>query len=81
MVACSQSGGPDITPAIESITADRLIDHIKRPLLRRVRGPPAGNARRGIDGPTISTAQFKELGLEPGNPDGTCIQEGASRRT
>ncbi len=48
--------------------------------VRRVRRPRAGNAGRRTAPCSTSTAEFKKLGLKPGNTDGTLHPEGAARR-
>jgi Zn-dependent M28 family amino/carboxypeptidase len=74
LVACSQSGGPDITPAIESINAERLLEHIRVLSSDEFEGRLPGSHGEELTVEYL-TGQFQELGLEPGNPDGTYIQK------
>jgi Zn-dependent M28 family amino/carboxypeptidase len=64
----------EIKPALDSITSDDLLRHIKTLSSDEYegRGP-------GTNGETLSvnyiTEQFKKFGLKPGNPDGTYVQK------
>jgi len=64
----------ELKPALDSITADDLLRHIKTLSSDEFegRGP-------GTHGETLSvnyiTDQFKKFGLKPGNPDGTYVQK------
>jgi Zn-dependent M28 family amino/carboxypeptidase len=65
---------PSLKPALDAIGGDELLGHIK------VLASDAFEGRApGTPGETKSvdylTGQFKKLGLKPGNPDGTYIQE------
>ncbi len=60
-------------------------DDIPRPTspharFRRVRGPGARRAEGEELSVAYITEQFKSLGLQPGNPDGTYVQEVPHRR-
>ena len=74
LLACSPAGEPnDVTPALSSITEEGLMSHI------RVLSSDAFEGRApGTPGEDSTVAylesQFKGLGLAPGNPDGTYIQ-------
>jgi Zn-dependent M28 family amino/carboxypeptidase len=64
----------ELKPALDSITTDDLLKHIKALSSDEFegRGP-------GTNGETLSvnyiTDQFKSFGLKPGNPDGTYVQK------
>jgi Zn-dependent M28 family amino/carboxypeptidase len=64
----------ELKPALDSITADDILKHIKVLSSDEFegRGP-------GTNGETLSvnyiTDQFKSFGLKPGNPDGTYVQK------
>jgi Zn-dependent M28 family amino/carboxypeptidase len=61
-------------PAAESITAAELLGHIKVLASDEYegRGPGTPGEERTV---TYLTDQFRKLGLRPGNPDGTFVQE------
>jgi len=61
-------------PALKSFSAERLLDHIRVLSSNKFEG--RGPASHGED-LTIAYIQdqFRRLGLEPGNPDGTYLQE------
>jgi Zn-dependent M28 family amino/carboxypeptidase len=63
----------DIQPALNSITADGILNHIK--ILASDEFEGRAPASKGED-LTIKylTTQFQKLGLKPGNPDGTYLQ-------
>jgi len=67
------AGGPDPSPALESITADDLMRQIGRLSSDGFEGRAPATA--GEDS-TVAylTSEFRRLGLQPGNPDGTFIQ-------
>ncbi len=65
---------PALKPAFDAIHGDAVLEHIK------VLASDAFEGRApGTDGETKSvdylTRQFKALGLKPGNPDGTYVQD------
>ncbi len=63
-----------IQPALETVTADGMLADIRRLSSDAFEGRAPGTA--GEDS-TIAylTARFREMGLAPGNPDGTYIQK------
>jgi Zn-dependent M28 family amino/carboxypeptidase len=67
------AAGPDITAALESITADDLMGRIQRLASDGFEG--RGPATAGEDS-TVAylTSEFQAMGLQPGNPDGTFVQ-------
>jgi Zn-dependent M28 family amino/carboxypeptidase len=67
------SSAADIAPAIESITAADLMRHIQRLASDEFEG--RAPASPGEDS-TVAylTSEFQRIGLQPGNPDGTFIQ-------
>lgn len=80
VAACSEGGGSDatgsapaVTAAAQAITADGLLGHIKDlsddSLEGRAPGTPGED--KAI---AYMQGQFKALGLKPGNPDGTYLQ-------
>ena len=60
--------------AIEAITADGLLKHIKVLASDEFEGRAPGSHGEDLSVDYIS-AQFKALGLQPGNPNGTYFQE------
>jgi len=64
---------PDPGPALETITAADLMRHIERLSSDGFEGRSPGSA--GEDS-TVAylTAEFQRMGLQPGNPDGTWVQ-------
>ena len=68
--------GPDpaLEKALEGIKPEQVLAAYQGPRLRRVRGPGPGHARRGEDG-RLPDRQFQQMGLKPGNPDGTYVQD------
>ena len=65
---------PTADTAAAAITADGLLQHIKD-LVRRFDGRARARARPAKEkAVAYMQAQFKALGLKPGNPDGTYIQ-------
>jgi len=76
-VACSQSGssgGAETGPALASITSDGILKHIRVLSSDQFEGRLPGSQGEEL---TINylTEQFRALGLEPGNPDGTYVQK------
>ena len=65
---------PDPTAALETISADELLSRIERLSSDAFEGRGPGTA--GEDS-TVAylTAEFQRIGLQPGNPDGTWVQE------
>lgn len=79
LCGCSPAGGPnsgtpDLKPALDSITADGMLAPIKVLSSDEFQGRLPGT--RGED-LTVNylTEQFQAIGLEPGNPDGTYVQD------
>jgi Zn-dependent M28 family amino/carboxypeptidase len=78
LAACAAPEGAqllrkDVQPALASLAADDLLGHM-RVLSSDVfegRGPGTKGDQLTVD---YLVAQFKSLGLEPGNPDGTFVQ-------
>ena len=60
--------------ALQSISADRMLQNIKTLSSDEFegRGPGSRGEERTVD---FLQKQFKDIGLEPGNPDGTFIQK------
>jgi Zn-dependent M28 family amino/carboxypeptidase len=69
----STPGSADLGPALQSITSDDLLRHIRVLASDEFEGraPGTPGEERTVD---YLTGQFKKLGLGPGNPDGTYIQ-------
>ncbi|MBI1872928.1 MAG: M20/M25/M40 family metallo-hydrolase, partial [Acidobacteria bacterium] len=65
---------PDLTPALASIKGDEVLGHIKTLASDEYEGRAPGGKGEQL---TVAylTEQFKRLGLEPGNPDGTYVQK------
>ncbi len=73
LAGCTPNQERTLQPGLESITADRLLDHIKVLSADEFEGRAPGSKGEEL---TVSylTEQFKSFGLKPGNPDGTYIQ-------
>jgi Zn-dependent M28 family amino/carboxypeptidase len=63
-----------LQPALETITPDGLLAHIKVLASDEFEGRAPGTKGEELSVKYISD-QFKKIGLKPGNPDGTYIQE------
>ncbi|MGH7982436.1 MAG: M20/M25/M40 family metallo-hydrolase [Candidatus Udaeobacter sp.] len=63
-----------LQPALEAITPDGLLAHIKILASDEFEGRAPGTKGEELSVKYI-TDQFKQIGLEPGNPDGTYTQE------
>src|SRR5215469_10638117 len=63
-----------LQPALEAITPDGLLAHIKVLASDEFEGRAPGTKGEELSVEYI-TNQFKQLGLKPGNPDGTYTQE------
>src|SRR5882672_2491296 len=76
--AASLLGAYDLTlrlqPALEAITPDGLLAHIKILASDEFEGRAPGTKGGELSVKYI-TDQFKQIGLKPGNPDGTYTQE------
>ena len=76
--AASLVGNDELTerlqPALEAITPDGLLAHIKVLASDEFEGRSPGTKGEELSVKYI-TDQFKKIGLKPGNPDGTYTQE------
>src|SRR5882724_12590101 len=63
-----------LQPALEEITPDGLLAHIKVLASDEFEGRAPGSKGEDLSVKYI-TEQFKKIGLKPGNPDGTYTQE------
>ncbi|PYI61054.1 MAG: peptidase M28, partial [Verrucomicrobia bacterium] len=63
-----------LQPALEAITPDGLLAHIKVLASDEFEGRAPGTKGEELSVKYI-TDQFKQIGLKPGNPDGTYTQE------
>src|SRR5216117_4576843 len=63
-----------LQPALETITPDGLLAHIKVLASDEFEGRAPGTKGEELSVKYISD-QFKKIGLKPGNPDGTYTQE------
>jgi Zn-dependent M28 family amino/carboxypeptidase len=77
-LAASLLGNDELTerlqPALETITPDGLLAHIKVLASDEFEGRAPGTKGEDLSVRYI-TDQFKKIGLKPGNPDGTYTQE------
>jgi Zn-dependent M28 family amino/carboxypeptidase len=64
----------DLRPALDSITSDALLSRIKVLSADEFEGRAPGSKGEDLTVDYL-TAQFKQMGLKPGNPDGTYIQK------
>src|ERR1043165_9643652 len=76
--AASLAGDDELTdrlqPALEAITPDGMLAHIKVLASDEFEGRAPGTKGEDLSVNYI-TDQFKELGLKPGNPNDTYVQE------
>ncbi|MEP7071415.1 MAG: M28 family peptidase [Verrucomicrobiota bacterium] len=70
----STAGGTDLKSALDTITADGLLSPIKVLASDEFEGRAPGSKGEELSIKYISD-QFKQIGLKPGNPDGTYFQE------
>jgi hypothetical protein len=63
-----------LQPALEAITPDGLLAHIKILAADQFEGRAPGTKGEELSVKYISD-QFKQVGLKPGNPDGSYVQE------
>src|SRR6266404_1361005 len=63
-----------LKPALDAITPDGLLAHIKMLSSDEFEGRAPGSKGEELSTKYISD-QFRAIGLKPGNPDGTDIQE------
>src|SRR6266705_7162712 len=70
------AGNPEdgLKPALDIITPDGLLAHIKMLASDEFEGRAPGSKGEELSIKYISD-QFKQIGLSPGNPDGTYFQE------
>ncbi len=71
--SCAQKE-PDLRPALDSINTDALLSRIKVLSSDEFEGRAPGSKGEDLTVDYL-TAQFKQIGLKPGNPDGTYIQK------
>ncbi|MDP9169138.1 MAG: M28 family peptidase, partial [Acidobacteriota bacterium] len=73
LASCSQSSQVDLKPALDSINANSLLREIKTLSSDEFEGRKPGSPG---EEKTIAylQQQFRQLGLKPGNPDGTYLQ-------
>jgi Zn-dependent M28 family amino/carboxypeptidase len=78
LAACAAPGATgflrkDVEPALASLSADDLLRHMRVLASDEFegRGPGTEGDRKTVE---YLVGQFRELGLEPGNPDGTFVQ-------
>ena len=64
----------ELKPALDSITSDDLLKHIKTLSSDEFEGRGPGTKGEELSVKYI-TEQFQKLGLKPGNPDGTFVQK------
>ena len=74
LFSCSGNRDADLQPALQSITQDRLLSPIKVLSSDEFEGRGPGSKGEEL---TVAYLidQFKSIGLKPGNPDGTYIQD------
>src|SRR5438552_13442213 len=63
-----------LQPALEAITPDGLLAHIKILASDQFEGRAPGTKGEDLSVKYI-TDQFKQIGLKPGNPNGSYVQE------
>jgi hypothetical protein len=64
----------DLKPALDSVTSDDILRHIKTLASDEFEGRGPGTKGEELSVKYI-TEQFQRLGLKPGNPDGTYVQK------
>lgn len=74
LFSCSRSSGPNLKPALDGITADGLLGHIKVLASDEFEGRLPGTRGEELTVRYL-TDQFRKRGLEPGNPDGSYVQK------
>ena len=67
-------GAQDLKPSLDSITSDDLLKHIKVLASDEFEGRAPGTKGEELT-TNYLTEQFKAIGLEPGNPDGSYVQK------
>lgn len=77
LFGCSREEGPGVPsalkPALESITSDGLLEHIKVLSADEYEGRAPGTKGEELTVKYL-IEQFRKIGLKPGNPDGSYIQ-------
>jgi Zn-dependent M28 family amino/carboxypeptidase len=73
MARLGRAARPDVTAALQSITAEDLARHIRTLASDEFEGRQPGTKGEEL---TVAylTEQFQRIGLKPGNPDGTYVQ-------
>ena len=71
--SCSPNRDAELKPALDNITTDGLMSHIKVLASDEFEGRAPGSKGEELTVDYL-IGQFKQLGLEPGNPDGSYIQ-------
>ncbi len=71
--AARTANAPDLAPALASLSADDLVRHMRVLASDEFegRGPGTEGDRKTVE---YLVGQFRALGLEPGNPDGSYVQ-------
>lgn len=72
--AAGDRSGAEVQAALESITADRLMEHITILSDDKFEGRAPGTQGEELTVAYLEE-QFRGLGLEPGNPDGSYVQQ------
>jgi Zn-dependent M28 family amino/carboxypeptidase len=74
LLSCGRPAAPDLPAALSSVTAADLLRHTKVLSSDEFEGraPGSPGEERTV---AYLTEQFQKLGLEPGNPDGTYVQQ------
>lgn len=70
----SSAAAAEIKPALDSMTSDDLLKHIKVLSSDEFEGRSPGTKGEELTFRYL-TGQYKQLGLKPGNPDGTYLQK------
>ena len=68
-----KSAPAELKPALESISAQRILEHIKKLSSDEFEGRAPGSKGEDLTVQYV-TEQFQKLGLKPGNPDGSYVQ-------
>jgi Zn-dependent M28 family amino/carboxypeptidase len=71
--SCSPDRDAALKPALDSITSDGLMAHIKTLASDEFEGRAPGSKGEELTADYL-IGQFKQIGLQPGNPDGSYIQ-------
>ena len=73
LFSCSPNRETELKPALDSITAEGLMSHIKILASDEFEGRAPGSKGEDLTVEYL-ISQFKQIGLEPGNSDGSYIQ-------